>query len=166
MDYKHLITFILVFMIIQYLLLVPELNYYLNMVTDIQGYKFNFYKNEKNQFTIKNIFIFIIGYIIFCSLVYYSTIRQHKSLLQGLIYIVPLYFLWDIGLFSLFDKATYHVPVLLYDTLVVGGVGFAISQYLMYKYYNILKKYIPLLSVLYLLTMGYFFYVNYRYNPT
>jgi hypothetical protein len=35
-DYKYLITFILIFMSIQYILVVTELNYYLNMVSDIQ----------------------------------------------------------------------------------------------------------------------------------
>ena len=166
MDYKHLITFILVFMIIQYLLVVTEWDYYSNMYTDIQGYRYNFFKNEKNQFTFKSIFVYTIVYILLSVFIYYYTIRQHKSLLQGLIYMLPLYLSWDLCLYTSFDKGTHHVPVLLYDVFVVGGVGFAISRYLIYKYYNILKKHIPLLSVLYLLTMGYFFYVNYKYNPT
>ena len=162
-----MITFILVFLIIQYLLIVTELKYYLDMITDIQGYKFNFYKNEKNQFTIKNILIYIIGYIVAAGVIYYFTIRNHNSLLHGLFFIIFAWcVMWDIALFSLFDKATHHIPVLLYDIFVVAGVGFAISHYLIYNYNNILKKHIPLLFILYLLTMGNFLYDCYMYNPT
>jgi len=40
-----------------------------------------------------------------------------------------------------------------------------ISQYILYNYYDILKKYIPLFFIFYILTMVWFFYEIYKYNP-
>jgi hypothetical protein len=89
----------------------------------------------------------------------------HKSIIEGYIYYLFCSAFWDGALFSLFDKAVPHLPVILYDILIVGAGGMAISQYILYNYYNILKNYIPLLFILYLLTMMWFFYVSYKYNP-
>jgi hypothetical protein len=41
MDYKHLITFVLIFMIFQIIFCISELYPYLNMISDIQNYKTN-----------------------------------------------------------------------------------------------------------------------------
>ena len=54
---------------------------------------------------------------------------------------------------------------LLYDTLIVGGGCMALTQYILYHYYDILKRYRPILLVGYLCTMFYFFYTAYKYNP-
>ncbi len=166
MNYKYLLTFVLLFMIIQHIFLFAECDYYLDMVSDIQGYKFNFFKNENNKFSFKNILIYTIGYIPFTIFLYYYIIREHKSILEGFLFICALYALWDTSLYSLFDKGPHHLPVLLYDTLIVGGLAMIITQYTLYNYYTILKKYIPLLSILYLLTMSACIYKCYKYNPT
>lgn len=165
MKYKHFWCFFLIFMILQYLLLITEWNSYLNMVSDIQGYKFNFYKNLDNNFTLKNIIIFIIGYIPLLVFLYYYMILPKKAFLEGFIFISVMAALWDICLFSLFDKAVSYAPLLLYDIVVVCGVCMVVSQYILYNYYDILKKYIPLLFIFYILTMIWFFYVCYKYNP-
>ena len=165
MNYKHIVIFVLLFMIIQHLLLVFECDYYLDMVSDIQGYKFNFYKNEKNNFTLKNILINTLIYILVVLFIYYYIIREHKSLLEGYFFTSFLYALWDASLFTLFDKGVHHLPVLLYDTFIVGGLAMGVSQYIIYNYYTILKKHIPLLSVFYVSTMAYCFYKCYKYNP-
>ena len=164
-DYKHVLVFILIFMIFQYILIISELNSYLNMVSNIQGYKFNWYKNLENNFTFKNINLFTTGYILFVYFCYYYIIFPKKSILEGFIFISFITALWDICLFSLFDKAVKYYPLLLYDTFIVGGLCMVISQYILYNYYDILKKYIPLLFIFYILTMAWFFYEVYKYNP-
>ena len=164
-DYKHVVVFILIFMIFQYILIISELNSYLNMVSNIQGYKFNWYKNLENNFTFKNINLFTTGYILFVYFCYYYIIFPKKSILEGFIFISFITALWDICLFSLFDKALKYYPLLLYDTFIVGGLCMVISQYILYNYYDILKKYIPLLFIFYILTMAWFFYEVYKYNP-
>lgn len=164
-DYKHVLVFVLIFMILQYILLISELNDYMDMVSDIQGYKLNGYKNLDNKFTFKNISIFTIGYILFVYFCYYYIILPKKTILEGFIFISCITALWDTCLFSLFDKAVKYYPLLLYDIFVVAGMCMVISQYILYNYYHVLKKYIPLLIVFYILTMVWFFYEIYKYNP-
>ena len=164
-GYKHFLVFTLIYMIIQYILLISELNDYMDMVSDIQGYKLNGYKNLDNKFTFKNISVFTTGYIVLTFILYYYIIMPKKSIIEGFIFASFLYLMWDSCLFSLFDKALKYYPLLLYDTFIVGGLCMVISQYILYNYYDILKKYIPLLVIFYILTMVWFFYEVYKYNP-
>ncbi len=163
--FSEFLVFFLVFMIFQYLLLITELEHYLDMITDIQGYKFNFYKNLECNFTFKSISIFLFGYVVVCFMLYYYIIISKKTLLEGFIFISILYSFWDVCLFNMFDKAVKYYPLLLYDIYIVGGVCMVVSQYIVYNYTNILQKYIPLLFLLYISTMLWFFYECYRYNP-
>jgi len=164
-DYKHVLVFFLIFMIFQYILLISEWNSYLNMVSDIQGYKFNLYKNLENNFTFKNSIVFTMGYIVFIYFIYYYIILTKKSLLEGFLFSSFTAFMWDACIFCLFDKGVKYYPLLLYDTFIVVGVCMVISQYILYNYYDVLKKYIPLLFVFYISTMIWFFYKFYKYNP-
>jgi hypothetical protein len=75
------------------------------------------------------------------------------------------FFIADINIFALFDAAINHVPVLLYDTFVVGGVCMLLSQYLMTKYYTTLQHYTVPLFVLYMASVVLAAYVVYLYNP-
>jgi len=163
-NYKKYITFVLIFMIIQYILLITEWNYYLNMISYIQGYKFNFFKNYENEFILKLIITFTLGYIILLLFIFYYT-DVFDINFKNFWFIVFLYFLWDIAYFCMFDKSKKYLPVILYDVLVVGGVCLLLTQYLLHNYYNILKNYTFLLFIFYLLTMIMFFYECYKYNP-
>ena len=162
---NNFLLFLFIFMSIEYLLYIIELVPYENMISHIQGYKFNFYKNLDNNFTFKNIIIYTFVYILLIYIIYYYIILYNKSLLEGFIFICILYSGWDICLFSCFDKGTKYWSLLLYDVFIVGGLCMLISQYLYKKYYNILNKYIYILFSLYLLTLFMFLYEMYRYNP-
>jgi hypothetical protein len=151
-------------MILQYPILITEWKYYLDMLTDVQGYKFNLFKDKNNNFNPKNSIIYSFGYVIVCFFLYYFVIRERKSYWAGLIYLLPWYLMWDVGLFSCFDKAEKHIAVLLYDTCIAGLLNIFASQYIFYNYYNTLKNYIPLMFVLYILAMSWFYYENYKYN--
>jgi len=163
-DTRHVITFITICMIIQYLLCTSEYKYYYDMISDIVGYKANFYKNEKNEFTIKNMFIFTIMYIAVSIFYYYYIVIPKKSLTESVVFGVCLYGAWDLAIFSCFDKAMYHLPVLAYDTIIVGGAGLSLAYYITTNYYQVLKNYTPLLIVLYFLSMILFLYKAYIYN--
>ena len=164
-NYKHFLVFTLIYMIFQYILLISEYNSYLDMVSKIQGYKMNGFKNLENNFTFKNSIIFTLGYIVLTFILYYYVILQKKSIIEGFIFVLILYIFWDVCLFSLFDKAVKYYPLLLYDVFIVGCLCMVTSQYILYNYYDILKKYIPLLFIFYILTMVWFFYEVYKYNP-
>jgi hypothetical protein len=163
--YTKFLVFFLVYMILEYILLISEWFPYLNMISNIQGYKFNWYKNLNNNFNLKNILIYFLAYIILLYVIYYYIIKNKKSYFEGFLFTSFIYGMWDICLFSCFDKAVKYLPLLCYDTFVVGGIKMVITQYLLYNYYDILKKYIWLLFIFYILTMLLFFYVCYRYNP-
>lgn len=164
-DYNHLITFVLIFMIIQYIFLCIELKYYLNMISDIQGYRFNLYKNEKNEFTLKNIIVISFIYLLLSFIFYHYLITIKKSYIESFFIVSVLYSSWDLGLFCMFDKSVYYYKVLLFDIFIVGGFSIVLTKYLLDNFYDILKKYIPLLFIFYLLTMIMFYYENYKYNP-
>jgi hypothetical protein len=153
-------------MIIQYILVDLELFSYLNMVSDIQKYKYNLFKNEKNKFVFKSLIAYIFVYPLFYYCIYYYTILQNKtSILSVFIFGTVLTLLWDGGLFLLFDTAVHHIPVLLFDTIVVGGLGVAIGYYIFRKYYKFLENKTYILVILYLLALLLFFYRFYKYNP-
>ena len=156
------ITFMLIFMIIQHILLITEWKYYLDMISHIQGEKFNFFKNER--FTITIVFIFTIGYItLLLIMMYYTDVFTIN--LKSLIFILVLYGFWDLAYYVMFDKAEKFSLVLLYDILVVGGVCLLLTQYIFNNYYNILKNYTFVLVIFYFTTMVLFFYEFYKYNP-
>jgi hypothetical protein len=153
-------------MIIQHVLLIIEWDYYLDVFSDIQGYRFNFYKNEKNELILNRTILMSLGYVGFLIIFMNKFIVEDKaSILNGFIYVLALYATWDFCLLFYFDKGIYHWPVLLFDIFVVGGVCIALTQYLLNNFYTILKNYTPLLFVLYLITMIMFFYKCYTYNP-
>ena len=164
-DYNHLLTFVLLFMTTQYVFMSIEWKYYLDMLSDIQRYKFNFYKNEKNEFILKNIIIYIFIYFLLSIILYYYIIKSNKSLFEGFFFIILVYTAWDLALFSCFDKGVYYWPIQLFDIFITGGLSIIITKYILNNFYDTLKKYIPLLFIFYLITMFWFFYECYKYNP-
>ena len=163
-EYERVIVFILLFMITQYILLYFETKPYLHeMPSDIQGYKFNFYKNEKGELSLKLPFVFIIGYL--CMIVFFYLYFKFEEIdyIDAFIITITYYLFWDTGIFFMFDKGVYHWKVLLYDAFVVGGFGIVLTKYLFNNYYKFMN--IPLLFIMYLLSMINFLYECYKYNP-
>ena len=132
------ITFILIFLSIQYIFMITEWKHYLDAFSYIQGEKFNLFKNE--TFTITIAFIYIIVYIIITIFIMYY-IDVFTINLKNLIFIIILYSFWDMAIYVMFYKAEKFLPVLLYDILVVGGVGLLLTQYIFINYYNIIFIY-------------------------
>lgn len=165
LDYKHLITFVLIFLITQYFFMYVEWDYYLDMFSDIQGYRFNFYKNEKNEFILKNIIVFSLIYILLSCIFYYYLIILKKGYIESFLIVIYSYAFWDLSFFCMFDKGVYHWPVQLFDIFIVGGFSIVLTKYILNNYYDTLKNYTSLLFVLYLITMILFFNKCYTYNP-
>lgn len=152
-------------MFFQMLLVISEANPYLNMVSDIQGYKFNMFKNLNNKFSFRFILVFCFIYLFFLYITYYFIIKEHKSLLEGFLFVSCIYFVADFNILLLFDRAVTHLPILFYDIFIVGGLCMVTTQYLIYNYYNILKNYIWLLFILFILAILLGIIVSYQYNP-
>ena len=160
------LVFSLVFMIVQYLLILSEWRTYSDMLSDIQTYTFNFYRNEKGEFIHKNIIIYTIVYFLISIFIYYYMILPKKGYFEIFLFVSTLYAAWDAALYLCFDKGDKYPGVLAYDTFVVGGVGLTLAAYLFYNFYDILRAYLPLLVVAYFASMGWFLYDTYLYaNP-
>jgi hypothetical protein len=163
---KKFLIFILLFMVFQYILLITEWKPYLDMCSDIQGYKYNFFKTQDNKLRLIPLIIFILGYFIMVTCFsYFLGEKLYKINLVLFLFIIFVYAGWDFAYYTMFDKAQKHLPVLLYDTIVVGGLCLLLTQFIFNKYYKILEKNIPILVLLYFVTMFLFFYVCYKYNP-
>ena len=163
---KKLLIFTLLFMTFQYILLTSEIKPYLNMCSDIQGYKYNWFKSQDNKLKLYNIILLSLGYVIFVFI--FSKMLGEKLFkvnLYSFALMVIVCVAWDFGLYTLFEKSTKHLPILLYDIFIVGGLCLVLTQFIFNKYYKILEKNIPILVLLYFGTMFLFFYACYIYNP-
>jgi hypothetical protein len=163
---KKLLIFILLFMIFQYILLITEWKPYLDMYSDIQGYKYNFFKSQDNNLRLIPLIIFSINYPMWLFIL--SRLLGEKIFkinLVSFLFIVLLYGMWDFAYYIMFDKALKHLPVILYDIFIVGGLCLVLTQFIFNKYYKILEKNIPILGLLYVTSMFSFLYVCYKYNP-
>lgn len=163
---KKLLIFILLFMIFEYILLITEWKPYLDMCSDIQGYKYNWFKSQDSKLKFIPSLIITIGYICFL-LTIYKIIgdKIFKINFVSFLVIILTYFMWDFGYYIMFDKALKHLPVLLYDIFIVGGLCLVLTQFVFNKFYKILEKNIPILVLLYVVSIFSFLYVCYKYNP-
>ena len=98
--------------------------------------------------------------------IFYYMILTKKSIFELMFFTSVLYSFWDGALFFCFDKGNYHIPILMYDTFVVGGIGVGLAAYIFYNFYNILKQHILALSILYILSMIAFLKSSYEYNTS
>ena len=164
MNWIRISIFSLVFISLQYIILITEVDLYNDVATDIQGYRFNFYKNKEGQFTPIRLLIYIFGYIVVALFLYKYSIIPNMSYTESFIFISFLYSLWDFAFIQTFDKALNHLPILFYDILVVGGVGMVTAMYIFNNFYFTLKSYLPVLVLFYFSTMGAFLYKSWEYN--
>jgi hypothetical protein len=163
---KKLLIFVLLFMVFQYILVITEWKPYLNMCSDIQGYKYNWFKSQDNKLRLVPLIIFSLGYftMVIC-FSYFLGEKLYKINLVSFLFIIFVYAFWDFAYYVMFDKALKHLPVILYDIFIVGGLCLVLTQFVFNKFYKILEKNIPILILLYFVTMFLFFYVCYKYNP-
>jgi hypothetical protein len=162
---KKLLIFILLFMVFQYILLITEWIPYLNMYSDIQGYKYNWFKTEGKLDLMRTLifswgyFIMMWGFEIIVGNKLYTTNASSLSI------IIWLWSTWGFAYYIMLKKANNHVRILLYDFFVTGVICTILTQFVFNKFYKILEKNIPILILLYFVTMILFFYVCYKYNP-
>jgi hypothetical protein len=135
------------------------------MISYIQGYTFNFFKNRENELKIVTPFTATVGYVTLLLIIFYYLDNVFDINVKNLFFVVLIYFVWDFAFLCMFEKSTKYLTVILYDIFVVGGVCLLLTQYLLNNYYNILKNYTPLLFIFYFITMILFLYECYKYNP-
>jgi drug/metabolite transporter (DMT)-like permease len=144
-----------------------ELKYYLNMYSDVQGYKYNFFKSKDNKLNIIPLFMFSFFAWFVLALGFEKILGNdlYKINSKSIILIFLIYGIWSFAYFSMFEKSTKHLPVMLYDIFITGILCLILTQLVFNKFYKILEKNIPILILLYFVTMILFFYSCYKYNP-
>ena len=153
-------------MVFQYILLITEWKPYLDMCSDVQGYKYNWVKSKDNKLKLNPSLIMTIGYICFLYGMYKIIGKKLYNInLISLTLIIFLYFMTDNVYYVMFENTSKHLPVLFYDIFIVGGLCLVLTQFIFNKFYKILEKNIPILGLLYFVTMFLFLYVSYKYNP-
>jgi len=153
-------------MTFHYIILITEWKPYLDMYSDIQGYKYNWFKSKDNKLKLNSSLIMTIGY--FLTIFGFSKFlgeKLYKVNLFSFIFIICIWSTWDFSYYTIFEAAYNYIPVLLYDIFISGGLCLVLTQLIFNKYYKILEKNIPMLVLLYFVTMFLFLYVCYKYNP-
>ena len=74
-------------MSVLYILMITEVNEYMNMISKIQNYKMNCFKNLQNKFNLKNIIIFGLLFPLCWIVIYYYVIYKKKTLLEGFLFV-------------------------------------------------------------------------------
>lgn len=164
MDLIDPTVFSLVFISLQYLLMITEWDKYSDVASDIQGYRFNFFKTKTGELALMRPWVFTVAYILLGLMLYIYCAMKKMLYVEAFIFVTLMYLLWDGCLFTMFDDGMNHLSLLFYDALVVGGVGIVSSLYIFNTFGNILRSYIPLLVVIYFLTMYAFLYKAWSYN--
>jgi hypothetical protein len=164
MDLIDPTVFLLVYSSLQYILMISEWDKYSDVVSDIQGYRFNFFKTKTGELALIRLFVFTVSYILLGLALYIYCVMKKMLYTEAFIFVTCLYLMWDSCIFTMFDDGMNHVSILFYDALVVGGVGIVASLYIFNTFGNILRSYIPVLVVIYFLTMYAFLYKAWSYN--
>ena len=161
---KQFWTFFNIFITLQYLIYSSEVMMgYNDIVTDIQGYKFKFFHDENGEFTFLRASITLIGYCIIAVFLYRYVILTKMKYFEAFLFISMLYVMWDICYVVSFNNVLDKLPVLAYDTFVVGGLGLVATIYIMNQYKNFN---LPFLFLLNGLSTVLFLYIQHRDETT
>jgi hypothetical protein len=153
-----------IFGILQYILYSSEvlLNYN-DIVTDIQGYKFKFFHDEKGNFTFLRAGITLIGYVVITIFLYRYVILTKMKYFEAFLFISMLYVMWDVCYVISFNNVIDKLPIIAYDIFVVGGFGLVSTLYIINQYKNLN---LVILSILHILSILFFFYIQHRDEST
>lgn len=156
---QDIIIFILVYMIIQNILLIIEYSPYVDMLENIQkGEVFD--GTSTLPILLKSLLLYIIVYgsMLYLFIRYlYKNASYTESFIFGSIVVLVL----DFTLLAYFKKANNHIPVLLFDTFVLGGVNVIVPLYLIRTNYKLLVTLMPLLFIGFIISTYCIIYKSY-----
>ena len=100
-------------------------------------------------------YLLVYGCCIF--LLYFFIIDTHIELqvITSFILGTIVYFIADFGnIFTLFYNCDiYDVPILLYDSFIVGGLCFGLTTYMINNHYSLIDSNIVIVFILYVVTL-------------
>lgn len=156
--WKYL-PFILLYMIIQHILLIVEYTPYVDMLEAIQNDLIDFTSTLSILAKTLVLYAVVYGSMLYLFIRYlYHNASYTEAFVFGSIVVAVL----DFTLLGFFKKANNHIPVLLFDTFIVGGANVVIPLYLVRSNYTLFSKFTPLLILGFIITGSYSFYHSYK----
>ena len=155
----HFIVFWLFMMCIQYTQILTYWKSYLSNWSDIIGYKFNVGKGYQYAAWL---IAMTLGYIVVTWYLYILRFKYQVSIAYLFVFNGIWYAFWDM-LPILMLKGYKHWPDLLFDCVFAGGV-WTLAIPIFERFYPVLKNMIPLLALVYCITLFLFFYITYDFN--
>jgi hypothetical protein len=159
-TYRHFLAFCFFMITIQMIQYLFYMDSYLDAFSVIGKREWNFGTNYKNVFW----YIAIpLGYPCICFYLY-TLYYTYKVPLK---YLIPFNIFWnafwDVCPILMIDDAYKQLFILLFDSVWAGGV-WLLAIPIFNKYYSILKHYVPLLFMTYIISIMIVFYKMYIYN--
>ncbi len=137
-----LIGFVFLFLTIQNIAMYFEAEGYPKFISDIQHETSSMMKNGLP--TPKVLFSYIAVYVSVLLLFYTFILRKNSSLSEAFLLGTCVYAVVDTFMYGIFRRTKYnHIPTLLYDIFIVGGVSFALSLYIYKEYKSMVSRYTP-----------------------
>jgi hypothetical protein len=137
---KNYISSVLLFLIIQNILVTIETIPYMNMVSGLQGERADIWTTPFLK--IKSFFSYVLGFaaVLYLYIVY---IVDKASVLEAAIFGFMLYFIADINIFVFFKRSINHIPALLWDSFLIGFIGFGLAIFIERNYSAYLTNSLP-----------------------
>lgn len=164
-----LIGFVFQFMTVQNILTAIIFPWYIgNFISDVEGGRTQMLRNGIFSYDfLKATSGYFPWYLPTLLSVYYFILLKNGSLAEAFLLGVTVCAVTDFAIFSMFSRTNiYHLPILMYDIFVVGGLGFAFSVYLWKNYKSIHSTYGWLFLATFLLSSALYCYVVYRVEIT
>jgi hypothetical protein len=160
-----LIGFVFLFLTIQNIFTIIEWPWYLEFVSDIEGGRTQMVRNGifSYDFLKASIGGYLIFYLAALLSLYYLVLQRNGTIFQGFLLGATICAALGSGLFSMFSRTNMkHLPILLYDVFITGGVGFAASVYIWNNYKSFLSYYTPFFIGSFVITAILYCYIVYR----
>jgi hypothetical protein len=104
------------------------------------------------------VFIYLFGYVLVSMFVYKYVILTNMKYVESFFFLSFIYLIWNTCYVQSFNNVLSKIPLLAYDTFVVGGVGMIMALYLFNNYRNTLS--LPVLFIMNALSICLFFYIQ------
>lgn len=145
--------FVFLFLTLQNVFMYPEITLYGDILSEIQDERVNVIPNGVPTF--KFMFAYFFIYACCLTLIYVFLLSRKASIPEAFLLGASIYAVADTFIYGVFKRTNVnHIPTLLYDILIVGGLNFALMTYIFFNYPSILSSYAPLFVLTFFVTFG------------
>lgn len=157
-----LVGFVFLFLTIQNIFTIIEWPWYLGeVVSDIEGGRTKMTRNGLLSFNfLKAAINYMLFYVFALLSFYYFILRKNENLMSAFLLGCTINAVTDTAMHAMFSRASInHIPVLLYDVFVVGGIAYALCLYTWQNYKAVLSNYWFGFALSFIFTSALYIYV-------